>query len=237
VTLLHALSAVLLLAPALQAQERDTLHHRRNTVAVRGTGTVQTPPDQLRLTVQIVTRSESASGAMQEAGKRTRAVLDLLKSYGVEDRDIRTSRVGVTPVYDYEKRIQPPPIVGYTGTNDFSVLFRQKQMEKVGEFVDRAVMAGAATFGGFVYESSRERELERDALARAADDARARAQALASQLGATLGAVASISELPVATPRIQRGAVMEMASSQAAAPVMSGELSITVTVDVIFELK
>ena len=161
----------------------------------------------------------------------------MLKEYGVEEKDITTSRVGVTPVYDYEKRIQPPPIIAYSGTNEFSVLFRRKQMERVGDFLDRAVTAGASTFGGLVYESSRQRELEREALANAADDARARAEVLAKQLGGALGRVESIDELPAAGPRRQKAMTQAVSMEGSAAPVMTGELSVTVTVDVIFELK
>jgi uncharacterized protein YggE len=221
------------------ARSQETPEPHRSTVSVRGSGSVNAVPDQLRLSVQIMTRGESASAAMTEAGKRTRAVLDMLKGYGVEDKDIRTSRVGVTPVYDYEKRIQPPPIISYNGTNEFTVLFRQKQMERVGEFLDRAVTAGASTFGGLIYESSRQRELEREALAAAAADARSRADVLARQLGGTLGRVLSIDELPAGTPRRQKAMTQAFAveQSQSAAPVMTGELSMSVTVDVIFELK
>jgi uncharacterized protein len=229
----------LCITAALPVHSQDKQDPVQRTVSVRGSGTVNATPDQLRITVQIMTRGESASTAMTEAGKRTRTVLELLKEFGVEEKDIRTSRVGVTPVYDYEKRIQPAPIIAYNGTNEFSVLFRQKQMEKVGEFLDRAVTAGAANFGGFVYESSRQRELERDALAKAADDARARAEVLARQLGGGLGRVSSIDELPAAVPRRQRMMAQSMAveQSQSTAPVMTGELSVTVTVDVVFELK
>lgn len=227
-----------LFAALLPARSQDVREPGRRTVTVRGAGSVSAIPDQLRLSVQILTRGESASTAMTEAGKRATAVLALLKGYGVEEKDIRTSRVGVTAVYDYEKRIQPPPIIGYNGTNEFTVLFRQKQMERVGEFLDRAVTAGASNFGGLSYESSRQRELEREALAKAADDARARADVLAKQLGATLGSVFSIDETPASLARRQKSvSATQEFQSQAAAPVMTGELNIAVTVDVVFELK
>lgn len=206
----------------------------RRTVTVRGSGTVMTPPDQVRVLVQVNTRGESATAAMTEAGRRTAAILALARGFGVEERAIQTSRVTVGAIYDHEKRTQPPPIVGYTGTNEFSLLFRTGAMENVGEFLDKAVGAGASSFGGLLYESSRQREIEREALGRAAADAKARAAALAGELGATLGTVQTIAETAEGPVPVQRTAMLDAVS---AAPIQAGELGITAQVQVTFELK
>ena len=220
-----------------QAQQKDTKDLKPRTVSVRGLGMVMTEPDQVRLSVQVNTRGESASAAMTQASTKTRDILVILKSYGIDDKNIQTSRVSVSPILDYQRNIQPPPIVGYAGTNEFSVLFKAKLMEKVGDFMDKAVSAGATSFGGLVYESSRQRELERDALARAAADARARATVLAKELGASLGSVLSISEsVPAPGPMYNMRTAMADAMTTAA-PVMAGELTINATTDVVFELK
>ncbi len=172
---------------------------------------------------------------MRSASTKTQAVLSLLKGLGVEEKHIQTSRVNVSPIYDYSKQIQPPPILGYTASNDFAVVFKGTLMDRVGEFMDRAVTAGATNFGSLQFEHSRQRELEREALSKAAADARARAQQLARELGVTLGEVISVAETVAGRP----GPVLMRAvtESAAAAPVMSGELSIVANVDVVFALK
>jgi len=224
-------------APILVAQTTDRKEPRERTISVGGVGTVSTTPDQVRLSVQVNTRGESASTAMSETSKRTRAILAILKSYGVEDKDVQTSRVTVTAILDYERRIQPPPIVGYNGTNEFSVLFKGKLMDRVGDFIDKAVAAGASSFGGLAYESSKARELEREALRKAAQDARARAELLAKELGATLGDVTQVVEsYRSPSPVFMRGRA-EALDASSAAPVMSGELKIDANVTVVFELK
>ena len=220
----------------VHAQPVDTGQSKPRTVTVRGMGVVMTAPDQVRLSIQVNTRGESASGAMTETSTRTREIINILKSYGIDTKDIQTSRVAVSAILDYEKRVAPPPIVGYNGTNDFSVVFRGKQMENIGGFLDRAVGAGASSFGGLMYESSKQRELERDALTKAAADARARAEMLAAELGASIARVLSISE-SVAAPGPVRRESFAMESGVAAAPVMAGELAISVYVDAVFELK
>lgn len=220
----------------MSAQEREHADAKQRTVTVRGLGTISTEPDIVRLGVQVNTRGESASAAMNSASARTREILTILKSYSIESKDIQTSRVSVAPILDYQRNIQPPPIVGYTGSNDFMVLFRGKLMDRIGDFMDKAVGAGASGFGGLRYESSRQRDLERDAMKLAASDAQRRAEVLAKELGATLGKVMTINESYSVGMPMGRGVAMTDAMSSAA-PVMSGELTISVNIDVVFELK
>ena len=235
--ILPVLILVLVCLAAVSAQQVETKEPKTRTVAVRGLGTVMAEPDQVRISVQVNTRGESATVAMTQASVKTREILAILKSYGIDDKNIQTSRISVSPILDYQRNIQPPPIVGYAGTNDFSVLFKGKLMEKVGDFMDKAVSAGATSFGGLMYESSRQRELERDALKKAATDARARAAVLANELGASLGKVMSISE-SVASPGPVYNVRTAMTDAMtSAAPVMTGELTINTTADVVFELK
>jgi uncharacterized protein YggE len=231
-----ALLLATLVTMTMNAQEPPASRDQRRTVTVQGLGTVAVEADQARLAVQVATRAETASEAMTQASQKTSAVLKLLKETGVEPKDIQTSRVTVTPVIDYQRNIQPPPIVGYSGTNEFTVLFRGHLMEKTGTFMDRAVGAGVTGFGGIAFENSRQRTLERDALQRAATDARARAEVLAKELGASVGEAVRVEE-SVATPSplLRTMAMADAAGGEA--PVMKGELTITARVTVVFELR
>ena len=204
-------------------------------IQVHGVGTLMTTPDQVRLSVQVNTRAESASDAMTQASKKTSDILTILKGFGIDPKDIQTSRVTVSAILDYQRNIKPPPIIGYSGVNEFTVVFKGKLMNKVGEFLDKAVGVGVSSFGGLMYESSTQRELERDALKKAAADAQVRAEVLAKELGATLGKVMNISESVSYPSPVGRGAMMEAVT--AAAPVMTGELAISAQVSVTFELK
>ncbi len=229
-----ALAVSVLPAKGQQMEQKST----QRTVTVRGEGIVTTTPDQVRLSVTVNTQAQNASAAMRAASGRTQEILGLLKKMGVDEKNLQTSRVTVTPTYDYSRQIQPPPIVGYNGVNEFSVLFKGKLMEKVGEFMDKSVEAGASNFGGLQYESSKSRELQREALQKAADDAKARAEVLARQLGATVGTVLTIRESTIAGgpgPVMMRQSFG--AESVQAAPVMSGEVSVSAQVEVVFELK
>lgn len=235
-TIGRVIAVLLMCLTVAFAQQREPAKPER-TVSVRGMGNVTVAPDQIRLSVQVHTRANTATEAMAQATAKTRQILEILKGFGVETKDIQTTRVTVNPILDYQRQVQPPPIIGYSGTNEFNVVFKGKLMDRVGEFMDKAVSAGAASFGGLVYENSKQRELERDALKKAAADAKARAEVLAKELGAAVGMVVDISE-SVSGPLPFRGGRMDMAmATESAAPVMTGELVITADVNVVFELK
>ena len=220
------------------AQKTEKATGNQRTVSVRGYGYVTITPDQVRTTMQVAARGESAAAAMGETSTRTSTILALLKSMGVDDKDVQTSSVTVTPIYDQGQRVQPPPIVGYTGSNSFSILFEGKLMDNVGTFLDKAVTAGASSLGALRFESSQRRLLEREALRKAASDARARAEVLAKELGGMLGQAQSVSETVFGSTRKTRESQdFEMADQSVAAPVMAGELKISAQVDVVFELK
>ncbi len=209
---------------------------RERTISVRGTGKVRVVPDHLVLAIQVnVPRAESAAEALSRNSKLTADVIAVLKRFNVADADIQTTRVALSPVYDYDKRVSPPPIIGYSVQNELRVMIRK--MDDAGRIIDQAARAGATGFGRLQYESSRRTELEREALKKAADDARTKADLLARQLGATLGRVLTISESTAPAPPSIVPMAMEARAASIDVPVMPGEIEITATVDVVFELK
>jgi uncharacterized protein YggE len=205
------------------------------TIRVRGVGKVRVLPDQLRLSIQVnVPRAETAVEALTRNSQLTTRLLALLKRFGISEADIQTTRVSINPIYDYDKRISPPPIIGYSAQNE--VLVVVKKIEDTGRILDQAVKTGASGFGPLQYESSRRTEFEREALKRAADDARTKAELLARELGATLGRVLTISESSVPTPSPIVPMAMEARTISAEVPVMAGEIEISATVEIVFEL-
>lgn len=228
-----ALVLTIFVAFNVSAQQQEKKPAR--TIDVRGTGKVKVVPDQLRLTIQVnVPRAETATEALSRNSQLTAQVIAMLKRYGIADADIQTTRVSINPVYDYDKRISPPPIVGYSAQNEVLVVLRK--MEDAGKILDQAVKNGATGFGHLQYESSQRSELEREALKKAADDARVKAELLAKQLGATIGKVVTIAESGVSAPPVMPLA-MEARAVAADVPVMPGEIEITATVEVVFEIK
>ncbi|MEE4184918.1 MAG: SIMPL domain-containing protein, partial [Gammaproteobacteria bacterium] len=88
-------------------------------------------------------------------------------------------------------------------------------------------------------DSSRKRELYREALALAVNDARASAEVIAAAAGGTLGAALSIAAGQTAPPRpmLRMQADVAMAAESVPASFTPGELTISASVNAIYELK
>lgn len=235
-TLYHhsAMSVVLvaLLSFLVVGQEKEPAR----TIRVQGTGKVKVVPDQLHLAIQInIPRAETAAEALSRNNQLTSQLIAMIKRFGIAEGDLQTTRVSVNPVYDYDKRISPPPIVGYSAQNEVTVVVRK--IEDAGKIMDQAVKNGATGFGQLQYESSKRTELEREALKKAADDARAKAEVLAKQLGASIGRAMSIVESGISPPAPVIPLTMQERTASADVPLMPGEMEIQASVEVVFEMK
>jgi len=223
---------LLLLSTCVTAQDKEV----QRTVRVNGVGKVRVVPDQFHISLQVnVPKAETAVEALSQNNRSAAQVIAMLKRFGIADVDMQTTRVAVNPVYDYSKQNQPPVIVGYSAQNEVQVAI--KKMDDAGKILDQAVKNGATGFGPLQYESSKRRELEYEALARAAEDARVKAELLARQLGATLGRVMTVSESGVNYPSPIMPMRMKAEMSSIDVPVMPGEMEISASVEIVFELK
>ena len=90
---------------------------------ITATGEVSRVPDIAIISAGVMTRSASATGAIQENAARMERVRTALKRAGIADRDIQTSNISLNPEYRYQDN-QPPQLTGYTASNQVNVRFR-----------------------------------------------------------------------------------------------------------------
>src|ERR1700750_552926 len=109
----HGLIAALMIgAAALPAAAEAQQASITQTIAgtrldVNATGEVTRVPDVAVITAGVVSRSQTASAAMQDASSRMDRVLTALKRAGVADRDIQTSSVNLSAEYRYPENQAP----------------------------------------------------------------------------------------------------------------------------------
>jgi uncharacterized protein YggE len=154
-----------------------------------------------------------------------------VRAIGIADRDVQTSRYMIHPVYD--SRRPPNRIVGFQAANSLQIKVRQ--LDKLGEIVDRLVAAGANTMSGVEFIVSDPSKLLDDARTQAFADARRKAQLYAAAAGVTLGPAITITEQSAG---MQFAPVMARAAPAAAeTPIAPGERTLRVSVSVSFELR
>lgn len=213
--MLRSLFAVVLVVSLLPSTvlAAETPKERRS-VTVAGRGEVTTTPDRARISMQIETTRADVGSAQTEVSRVVRGYLAQLKALGIADADIGTAGLSIQPEYEYGPKGRK--FLGYKVTRGVDVLVRD--LDKIGDVLLKATAAGINNISDPQLESSRAEALGREALARAADDARAKARVLAEALGVTLGAVHTLSAQADAAPPVAYKARMAvMASADAVA--------------------
>jgi uncharacterized protein YggE len=212
-----------------EAQERRP----ERTVSVSASGSASVAPDIAHISTGVVTEAASARAALDDNSKVMRALIDAVKSLGIEAKDVQTSQINVQPRYRNYKDGRPPSIDGYRVVNQVRIVARD--IARLGEILDKAVEVGANQLGGISFEVSNAETLKDAARKAAMENAIRRANLYANAAGARVGRVLSISET-VAGP-IPRPVGYARAAMAEAVPVEAGSQALEVTVHVTWALE
>ena len=226
--------ALLAAAPGRAADAADT-----RLVSVSGYGEVHAAPDLAVVTLGIVARHPTLADARAEANRVVAALLTVTRDLKLPPERVRSTRIGVNPEYSWNAQRRERQLVAYVVQRQLIVELRE--LDKLGDLVERGVTAGANLVSEPVLDSSRRADLEREALALAVADARSNAAVIARTLGGSVGAARSVASSGVATPPrpMPMATRTAMASTDAgAAPesYQSGELSFSASVSASFDL-
>ena len=214
--------AVLLLGTGL-AHAADSSTPEQRSVAVSGHGEVDASPDRARLSMSVESTKPDLRAAQAEVNKTVRDYLAQAHQLGAKDEDISTAGLSINAEYDYSGK-NGRKFVGYHVTRGITVVVRD--LDKIGDFLLRATDAGINSANDPQLESSKADELQRQALAKAATDARAKAQVLADALGVGLGPVHIINaSSESSSPPVPRPLLMAKTFA-AAAPAQDGNSEI-----------
>ncbi|MBV0892217.1 SIMPL domain-containing protein [Paracoccus sp. Z118] len=229
------LIALLALAPlAAEAHSACGPQGAAATLTTQGEGTAQVQPDMATVSVGVTVQAPTAAQAMADNATRQQAVIDALRLQGVEDRDIQTSNLNLSPVHDYSQDGRPPVVTGYQAQNIVTVTVRD--LTGLGAVLDRLVSAGANEVQGIGFGRDDLQGTEDEARRKAVESARHRAEVLADAAGLRLGRLVSLSD---GGGRSGPVPVMRMAMQDSAAaptPIAAGELSVTAQVGTTYEL-
>jgi uncharacterized protein len=227
-----AAAFAVIFAAAFPARADDTKPAPEARIIVIGEGSISVPPDYAQITSGVTTRAKTAKDASDANAKGMAAVLATLQSAGIEQKDIQTSRFSVQPVYTSPAPNMEQKLTGFSVSNQVSVTIRQ--IDKVGDILDRLVTAGATDAGNVEFlHADQSRTLDR-AREAAIADARRKAELYAHAAGVTLGGVAWVTEdssAPLFAPKVAMRAAMP-----GAAPIATGEDILQVRITVGYEI-
>lgn len=200
---------------------------------ISATGEITRIPDVAVVSAGVVTRSPTASGAIQDAADRMQRVTAALKRASIADRDIQTSNLSLNPEYKYDNN-QPPQLVGYTASNQLTVRFRDIRV--AGKILDALVSQGANQISGPNLVVDNPQSALDEARTKAIAAGRARAELYAHSLGLRVVRIVAVSESGgYSAPPVP--VMMEARAKFADTNIQAGEQKLEVTVAMTFELQ
>lgn len=246
---LAALLSLALLVPAAQAAER--------VVAVGATATLKVPNDTAKVGVAVSRERKSRGAALRAASAGLRSIIAAVQGVpGVGEGDVKTGRINVRKVIRGEGEV-----VVYRAAEGAGVTLHEPA--NAGSLVQKALAAGATNISGPTFSVGSTEAAFTHVLVLAFEKAKARAQALATAAGATLGPVIAVEEgegaelLPFAADKqvgsggscgsgtappltsgpVRSGTAQSSIVCAPAPPTKPGKSQVKATVHIVFELR
>jgi uncharacterized protein YggE len=228
--------AVMTLALLLSACGPTTSAKDVRTLSVSGTGQANLAPDIAYIYVGVHTENPTAAAAVTENNTQTQAVIQAIKDFGIDEKDIRTTNFSIYPQDKFDPQTGTPT-GNKTYVVDNTVYVTVRKLDQLGDLLDTVVGAGANTVNSVQFDVADKADALKQARADAVKDAEAQAKSLAEAAGVSLGEIQSIGffdSQPIFDGKGGGGAV---AAEAAAVPIQPGQLTFTVTVNISYAIK
>jgi len=214
-----------------QASETNGNKETR-TINVVGTGQVRGTPDVLDLTIGVSTRAKSAGEALSRNSDLSNKLNGVLRDAGVDEKDIQTSNLSISPIYDDNGE----NVIAYGVSNTVEVKIRD--LDKAGKIVDAAagVAGDEIVVNGLVFSFDDNSELVAQARTEAVKRAKSQAEQLAKAAGVELGDILTISEASAPEGPVLEAAPRQASTSDSATPIEPGSQSLSVQVNMTFKI-
>lgn len=207
---------------------------QNRTVSVNGSAQVSLTPDIAYISIGVTTENADAAVAVERNNAQALNVINTLRALGIAEEDILTNNFSIypTPVYTPEGQQRETT---FMVTNTVFVTLRD--LDQVGEILGSVVESGANQVTGIQFDVADKTTALAEARRLAVENSRSLAEELAEAAGVDLGPVKSISllgsnyHIPVTHQR-------EFAAMDAGSvPISTGQLTITVDVNIVYEIR
>ncbi len=207
------------------------------TVTATGTGHAEVAPDIAVLRFGVTARHKTVAAARDEVASGVGRLIELARSFGLDDEHISSAALNVRPDTSWNPETRTQEHRGFVVSRQLS--FKLTDVSRLGELTERALGLGVTEASPAMFDTSRRDALEMEALAAAAQDARARASATAKALDATVGKPVRLEVGGAFGPPqpMLRAAMAEAEGMGGAETYAPGLIRVEATVNATFELQ
>lgn len=159
------------------------------TISVSGEGEVLAKPDIGSFSFSVRAEADDAAAAQEASAKDLNTIMEYLKGAGVEEKDLKTQNYWLNPTYSYQESaclsgFCPPAervIDGYEVNQN--VVVKVRDLDVAGDLISGVGERGATNISRLSFTIDDESVYKAEARKAAIADAKARAEALADDLG------------------------------------------------------
>jgi uncharacterized protein YggE len=233
--LLTGLSLLLVQSCSFAQQPNPASLH---LITVSGTGEVKLVPNEAMFNIGVEARAKEPEDARKQSDTKVANILGILKSKGVDSKDVQTTYMTLYPGYDPHG--SQDHISFYTAHKNMTVTI--KNLDKLDEIMTSLTKAGVNHVDGMQYKNSEMKPSREQARKLALQAAKQKATSMAGELGTKVGRVHTINEHfnEGPQPYLRNANMASVESSQAdgGGPSFSpGQLNVVATVEVSFVLE
>jgi uncharacterized protein YggE len=233
-----------------RTQDQPLMRNVSHLISASGRGEVRVKPDVIFMTIGVQERGPDVAGPRDRAAKKVNAIVVALRSAGVEETEIQTSRFSVSRLWEALNDQNQPVEYGGPGnkghfvfqvTNSVSV--RTGLLEKAGDMLDAVVKAGANDINGPTFGLKDGAPQVKQALTDAVKDARAKAETMATAAGVKITGLDHLSEQGTNVPSAEESGGMMMYKGRAmnasaqSTPISAGEVVVSANVTAEFRFE
>ncbi len=223
---------------------QTTTDNEKRTITVNGQYKTSMSPDKAEIYLGVETQSATARSSQQDNANIIQAIKASLYSLGLTSADIETTSYSIYPVYEYpqpcygDKCPTPssPKLTGYKTSHMLKV--KASSIDKVGQYLDAAVNAGANDVSSIVFtlSDSKRNQLYKQALTEAAKNAKASADAIAAGLGTHVTGIVSATEGSTYVVPYYRTLAAGAPESSATTDISPGLIEVSASLSVVYEI-
>lgn len=211
-------------------------NNNSNTINFTGEGKVYTKPDIAFVDFSVVTQGTDINDVQDANTKKMNNVVDFLKGFGIEEKDIKTTNYNLYPQYTYENN-KIPQIMGYQINQTLSVKIRK--IDQAGEILKKVVSTGINQVNSFYFGVENDEQMKEQARQAAIEDAKKKAEKMAAQIGIRLGRIVGFIENSggYPAPMYDYAKGYGIGGGGGTPNIQAGENEIIMNVTLIYEIK
>jgi uncharacterized protein YggE len=245
---------ILALSSTYSLLSADNLQDKK-TFTVQGIGEVKTVPNKAVVSATFSFDAKTGAEATKLLSDNLAKAQTEFANLGIKKEEIQTENTSLSPKYEYcynFDRISLPEyckvnpsaskVIGYTASQNISLSFTidGQNTETIEKTIASLANLGVMDVNGPNFEVDDKKTIT-EARQKATQDAKEKAQAIANSLGKKLGDVVYYNETkaggPEVVPYMMKSQSVMSSRDAVSVPISQGQETVSISVDITYELK